>query len=195
MRKALHARLHVTRRGDGTLTALAAILALFLVLAACGGSTGEASVDQASETPASAQASSDTSQAEPAPAQSAPNTPQAEPTPDATASGDQTGVAGHLREKTMRMWEAYNSHDLDKLKPFYEESYWKSEEEELRSNMRPFKTFGITIKAEETSPPTEIAPGKWEIRHTGRFTMGSVNMVFIYEKFGEDWLLTYAEDE
>ena len=91
----------------------------------------------------------------------------------------------------MQMWEAYNTHDLDVLKTFYEENYWNEKEEELRSDMRPFKTFGITITAEETSPPTEIAPGKWEIKHTGRF----VNMVFIYEEFGGDWLLTYAEDQ
>ncbi len=95
----------------------------------------------------------------------------------------------------MQMWEAYNTHDLDALKAFYEENYWNEKEEELRSDMRPFKTFGITITAEETSPPTEIAPGKWEIKHTGRFTMGSVNMVFIYEEFGGDWLLTYTEDQ
>ncbi len=61
--------------------------------------------------------------------------------------------------------------------------------------MQPFRTFGITISAEETSPPTEIAPGKWEIRHIGRFPLGSVNMVFIYEEIEGDWLLTYAEDQ
>ena len=168
-------------------TVLAAILALSAVLAACGGSAGEETGGQVSEPPPTAQPATDT--------------PQAEPTPEATASGeaattgDAMDVAEHLRDKTMRMWEAYNTHDLDALKPFYEENYWKEEEEELRSNMRPFKTFGISIKAEETSPPTEIAPGRWEIRHTGRFPMGSVNMVFIYEEFEGDWLLTYAESE
>ena len=39
----------------------------------------------------------------------------------------------------------------------------------------------------------EIAPGKWETKHTARFDGGLVNMVFVYEQFGEDWLLTYAE--
>lgn len=168
--------------------ALSVILALSLVLAACGGSTEEVTGDEASETPA--------------PAQTPTETPQVDPTPDENASGettsgdgDQIDVAEHLREKTMQMWEVYNTHDPDALKAFYEESYWKEKEEEVRSNMGPFKTFGITIKAEETSPPTEIALGKWEIRHKGSFPLGSVNMVFIYEEFGGHWLLTYAEDE
>ena len=95
----------------------------------------------------------------------------------------------------MRLWEVYNTHDLDALKVFYEEDYWNEQEEDIRSNMQPFKLFGVSIKAEETSPPTEIAPGRWEIRHVGRFPLGSVNMVFIYEEFGGDWLLTYAESE
>ena len=165
---------------------MAVILALSLVLAACGGSAGEATGVEASGTPT--------------PAQAAPDAPQVEPTPDESASGepaavDPTDLAEHLREKTMRMWAAYNSYDLDALETFYEENYWKAQEEELRSNMRPFESSGTKITAEETSPPTEIAPGKWETKHVGRFPMGSVNMVFVYEQFGGEWLLTYAEDE
>ena len=162
----------------GTGKALAVVLALSFAAAACGGSGG----DEPAPTPTSAQAS--------------PGTPQAAPTSGQdAASVDATDLAEHLRDKTARMWEAYNSYDLDALKAFYEESYWKKEEEELRSNMRPFQSMGATITAEETSPPKEIAPGKWEIRHTGRFSGGSVKMVFVYEKFGEDWLLTHAENE
>ena len=167
-------------------TALAVILTLSFVLAACGGSGEEATGEEASETLASAQAASETPQVELTPAGNASGE---------AASGDPIDVAEHLREKTMQMWEAYNTHDLDALKAFYEENYWKEQEEKLPSDMRPFKTSGTKITAEETSPPTEIAPGKWEIRHTGRFTMGSVNMVFIYEEFEGDWLLTYAEDQ
>ena len=170
--------------------ALAVILALSLVLAACGGSAEEPTGDGVPETPVSTPVSAptvpDTSQVEPTPVDNA---------PEEAASGDAIDIAEHLREKTMQMWEVYNSHDIDALEAFYEENYWKDQEEELRSNMRPFKTFGIKITAEETSPPTEIAPGKWETKHIGRFTMGSVNMVFIYEEFEGDWLLTYAEDE
>ena len=183
-------------------TVLAVILALSVVLAACGGSAEKGAGGQASETPPTAQPGLDNPQVEPTPAQAAPDAPQVEPAAEATASGDVAASAGdaidvaeHLRQKTMRMWEAYNTHDLNELKPFYEGNYWKEEEEELRSNMRPFKTFGISIKAEETSPPTEIAPGRWEIRHIGRFPMGSVNMVFIYEEFEGEWLLTYAESQ
>ena len=168
--------------------ALSVILALSLVLAACGGSAEEATGDEGAETPA--------------PARTPTDMPQVEPTPDENASGDAASgdaepidVAEHLREKTMQMWEVYNTHDPDALKAFYEESYWKEKEEEVRSNMGPFKTFRITIKAEETSPPTEVAPGKWEIRHKGSFPLGSVNMVFIYEEFDGHWLLTHAEDE
>ena len=43
------------------------------------------------------------------------------------------------------------------------------------------------------STPTEIAPGKWEIRQIARFSFGSVNMIFIYEEFDGEWLLTHAE--
>ena len=158
-------------------TALAAVFALSVVLAACGGS-----VEPATETPAAPPSASDT--------------PRAEPTPAGDASaGDTMDVAEHLREKTMRMWEVYNSYDLDALKAFYEEGYWNEQEEELRSNMAPFQRAGATITAEETSPPTEIAPGKWRIEHVGRFAMGSVNMVFVYEEFGGEWLLTHAEAE
>ena len=159
-------------------TALAVILAVSLVLAACGGSGEEATGNEATETPAS----------------SVEKTP-AEDAAGEAAAGDPMDVAEHIREKTMRMWEVYNTHDLDALKAFYEESYWKEKAEEIRSNMKSFRSFGISITAEETSPPTETAPGKWEIRHTGSFPMGSVDMVFIYEKIGADWLLTYAQDQ
>ena len=109
-------------------------------------------------------------------------TPTVEPT---SASDDPTDLAEHLRQKTAQMWDVYNSYDLDGLRAFYEESYWE-EEEELRSNMQPFE-------AEETSPPTEIEPGKWEIRQTARFAGGSVKMVFIYVEFDGQWPFTYAE--
>ena len=156
--------------------ALAAILAVSLVLAAC----------DAEPTPTPAPSPTDTPQAQPTPAGS----PTAEPAP---ASIDPADLAEHLRQKTAQMWAAYNSYDLDALRAFYEEGYWEAEEEELRSNMQPFKSLGITFEAEETSPPTEIEPGKWEIRQTARFQGGSVKMVFIYEEFDGEWLFTYAE--
>lgn len=115
------------------------------------------------------------------------------PAPTQTLSGPAAEVAAHLSEKTMRMWEVYNAYDLDGLSAFYEESYWQEEEEELRSNMEPFKQRGTTFTAEETSPPTEIEPGKWQVKHKASFSGGSVNMVFVYEQFGEQWLFTYAE--
>ena len=158
--------------------ALSIILALSLVLAAC----------DAEPTPTHTPSPTDTPQAEPTPADS--------PTDEApTASVDPADFAEHLRRKTDQMWAVYNSYDLDGLRAFYEDSYWEAEEEELRSNMRPFKAGGITFEAEETSPPTEIEPGKWEIRQTARFAGGSVKMVFIYEEFDGEWLFTYAEVE
>ena len=196
-------------KGDGMLEramAVSIILALSLVLAACGGSGEETTGEDGAETPAAAQTPTDTPQVEPTPDDNASGevassdgevgaeTPAPTYTP-ASGDGESLDVAEHLREKTMQMWEVYNAHDPDALKAFYEESYWKEKEEEIRSNMGPFKTFGISIKAEETSPPTEIAPGKWEIKHKGSFPLGSVNMVFIYEEFEGHWLLTYAEDE
>ena len=181
-------------------TALTVIMALSLILAACGGSAEEVTHGESSETPTSTQAASDTPQVESTPTQMVSATPEVEPTPAEDASGDAApdntiDVAEHLSEKTMQLWEVYNKYDLDALKAFYEENYWKEQEEEIRSNMQPFKTFKISITGEETSPPTEIAPGKWEIRHIGRFPLGSMDMVFIYEEFEGDWLLTYAESQ
>ena len=95
----------------------------------------------------------------------------------------------------MQLWEVYNTYDADALAAFYEPGYWAEEEDEVRANLRPLRTFGAKIDAEETSPPTEIEPGKWEIRHTGEFGIGSVKMIFIWEEFDGEWLLTYAESQ
>ncbi len=167
-------------------TALAVILALSLALAACGGSAEEEETSAAaSDRPA------------PAPAAAA---PQAEPTPAESASGeaaagssDTTELVAHLREKSMQLWEVYNTYDLEGLKVFYEESYWQEREEQTRLEMQPFQNRGLRITPEETSPPTETAPGKWETKHKASFTGGSVNIVFIYEQFDGEWLLTHLE--
>ena len=156
-------------------TALAAILALSLVLAACGGSA-------ATPTPT------------PAPTATATATPAGNESGEATPE-DSIDIPEHIREKTMRMWDVYNTYDVDALSAFYSEDYWREEEEEVRSNIKPFESRGSTFTAEETSPPTEIAPGKWEIKQVARFPGGAFNMVFVYEQFGEDWLLTYAKPE
>ena len=37
--------------------------------------------------------------------------------------------------------------------------------------------------------------GKWEVRHTGTFSLASVKMIFIWEEFDGEWLLTYAQDQ
>lgn len=194
-------------------TALAASLALALALAACGGSAEDTTGDGAAATPAPTPAATATPTeaptAEPTPAStptSAPaatGTSAAEPTPTEQATeeaasgdqGDQADIVEHLREKTMQLWEVYNTYDADALAAFYEPSYWAEEEDEVRANLRPFRTFGAKIDAEETSPPTEIEPGKWEIRHTGNFGFGSVKMIFIWEQFDGEWLLTYAKDQ
>ena len=186
-------------------TALAALLALSLALAACGGTAED---EAAAETPSPA-APTETASAEPeveaVPAQTVSATPEVETSPTESASEgtvaaedaatDEFDLAEHLREKTMQLWEVYNTYDVDGLKVFYEEDYWNEQEKELRSNMEPFKNFGATITAEETSAPTEIEPGRWEIKHHGRFSFGSVDMVFIYEQFDGNWLLTHAESE
>ncbi len=165
--------------------ALAAVLALSLVMGAC----------QAEPTP--------TPTPTPAPTPSPTDTPQPEPTPTsedapgdaASPFADPADLAAHLSARSMEMWEVYNAYDLEGLRAFYEESYWQEQEAALRSNMQPFQARGATFEAEETSPPTEIAPGRWEVRHRARFPGGSVKMVFIYEQFDGRWLFTHAEVE
>ena len=161
--------------------ALAAIVALSLVLAACGG-------EEPTPTPT------------PAPTATATATPQVEPTPDdkapeEPAAAEPVDLPEHLREKTAQLWEVYNRYDADGLAAFYEPGYWAEEENQVRSNIQPFKSRGLLIAAEETSPPTEIEPGKWQIKQKASWLSGSVKMVFIYEEFGGEWLLTYAETE
>ena len=157
---------------------LAATLALSLVLAACGGS--------AENTPAPTPTATEAPRVEPTPTEEAAEEP---------ASNESAGIAEHLSEKTMRLWDVYNMHDPDALEVFYSEDYWQEEVEEIRANMEPFRNLGLTLTAEETSPPTEIAPGRWEVKHTARFQGGLINMVFIYEEFAGDWRLTYAKPE
>ena len=206
-------------------TALAAFLALCIVLAACGGSAEDENVDKAAEKPAPTPTATVTPQAEatataiptavPTPVEKStgddgPETPSPEQTAtevsesESESTEEPTGedaadepidVAAHLSEKTMRLWDVYNEHDPDALAVFYSEDYWQEEVDEIRANMQPFKNLGLTFTAEETSPPTEIEPGKWELKHTARFQGGLVNMVFIYEEFDGDWRLTYAKPE
>ena len=95
----------------------------------------------------------------------------------------------------MDLWDVYNTHDVDALKAFYEESYWQKRKEDIQSDMQPFKIFGMTITAEEAAPPREIAPGKWEIRHLGSFGVGTVNMVFVYEEVDGEWMIIFDEGE
>ena len=215
----IHERSPILQRG----IALTVILALSLVLAACGEADQDATNDKAPETPKPTQAPTQTPkiestptqaptatpqveptatqvptatpQIEPTPTPAPTATPQPEPTPAENPSTDPLDIPEHLREKTTQFWEAYNKYDLDALKTFYEENYWNEQEAEVQSNMQPFKSFGMKITAEETSPPTEIAPGKWEIRQTASFSVGSIKMVFIYEEFEGDWLLTYAQNQ
>lgn len=167
-------------------TALAVILALSLVLAACGGSSNEDSSVREAQTPASTQPSTEMPQAEATPAGN-------EAGGDVADTGGAVDMAEHLRGKTMRMWEVYNSHVPEDLEQFYSADYWEEEKDVVRINMQPFKNMGLQFTAEETSPPTEIEPGKWEYRQTARFQGGLVNMVFIYEQFDGEWLLTFAK--
>lgn len=178
------------------------ILVLSVVLAACGGDAEEVPDSDASETPVSVQTVPDTTQLEPETTETAEvietaetteTTETTEPASGEAVSGD-SEIVEHLRQKTMRLWEVYNTHDADALEVFYEETYWKEQEQDIRSNMVSFRNFGMTIDAQEMTPPTEVAPGKWETEHAGRFPGGSVHMVFIYEQFDGEWLLTYAED-
>lgn len=207
-------RADVAASGDGMLrsrTALVVIAALSLILAACGGAGEEASDNGPAATPAPTQApaatptaqptpadeatSDDEASPTPAPTQAASDASEAEATPTAEATAPPVDVVEQIRLRTEAMWEVYNSHDADALAAFYEPSYWKAEEEEVRANMQPFRTFGITIRAEETSPPTEIAPGQWEIRQTGHFPLGSIKLGFIWQEFDGVWLLIHTEAE
>ena len=179
-------RRFLLHEGEGMIqrgTALAATLLLFFLLASCGESDGESTSGQVSETPATKA---------PEPSQEEPESAEEASREDASAGA--SDLVQFFSKKTMQLWEAYNAYDLDALKAFYEEGYWEEQEEEVRSNMQPFKDMGVKFTPEETSPPTETAPGEWEVKHTARFSGGAVNMVFIYERFGEDWLLTYAEN-
>ena len=163
-----------------------AVVALSLVLAACGGSDEETTGSGVSETPV--------------PTPTATEAPQVEPTPtvevaEESATDASTDIVAHLSEKTMRLWDVYNTHDPGALEVFYSEDYWQEEVEEIRANMEPFRNLNLTLTAEETSPPTEIDPGRWEVRHTASFPGGLINMVFVYEEFGGKWRLTYAKPE
>ena len=117
------------------------------------------------------------------------------PAPTAEPAPGDPETAAYLSQRTMELWAVYNTYDLPGLRAFYEERYWLEEEEELRRNMAPFESRGVTFTAEETSPPRQIEPGKWELKHAVRFSGGSLNMRFVYERFDGEWLLTYAENE
>ena len=144
-------------------------------------------------------ASGDEASPTPEATQAATATPQPEATATAAASEESTpppvDVVEQVRARTEAMWEVYNSHDADALAAFYEPGFWEQDEEEVRANMRPFRTFGVTIRAEETSPPTEIAPGQWEIRQTGHFPLGSIKLVFVWQEFDGVWLLIHTAAE
>ena len=176
--------------------ALAAILALSFLTAACGGSADEPTSGEVSETtaPTTTEATTTTE----APTTTTTEAPQEEPAPaeEAASTADESlDMVEHLREKTFYLWDVYNTHDPDALEIFYSDSYWEEEKDSIRANMQPFINQNLAFTAEETSPPTEIAPGKWETRHTARFPGGLVNMVFIYEEFDGTWLLTFAKPQ
>lgn len=160
------------------MTVLAATLALCLALVACGGSDDGVAPAEVITTPA------------PAPAVT---TAPAERATLQASSRESVDLVEHLRAKTFHLWEVYNTHEPDALEIFYSDDYWLEEKEEIRSNMQPFKSQGLMFTSEETSPPSEVSPGKWETKHTARFPGGLVNMVFIYEEFDGEWLLTFAK--
>ena len=108
-------------------------------------------------------------------------------------TAEQQELAAHLGERTMRLWDVYNTYEVEALREFYEASYWEDEREELRGNMEPFESRGTVFTAEETSPPAEIEPGRWRLTHRVRYNGRSLDMEFIYEQFDGEWLLTYAE--
>ena len=113
--------------------------------------------------------------------------------PTEPLSAEQQELAAHLSARAMELWDVYNTYEVEDLRQFYEESYWENEKEELRRNMEPFKNRGTVFEAEETSAPTEIEPGKWQLKHKIRFSGRSISMTFVYEEFDGEWLLTYAE--
>ncbi len=175
-------------------TTLAAILALSVAVAGCGGSSEEPTGAEVPATTAPTTTSAPTTAA--APTTTEPPQVETAPAEEAASISDEPlDMVVHLREKTMHLWDVYNTHDPDALEIFYSDSYWEEERESIRTNMQPFKNQNLTFTAEETSPPTEIAPGKWETKHTARFPGGLVNMVFIYEEFDGTWLLTFAKPQ
>ena len=109
-------------------TALAAILALSIVLAACGGSAEEPTGGEVSETsaPTTTFAPTTTTTEPPPvePALTADATEEAAPTAD-----EPLDMVEHLREKTMHLWDVYNTHDPDALKILYSDTYWEEEKE------------------------------------------------------------------
>ena len=177
----------------GNRTTLAAILALSVAVAGCGGSSEEPTGAEVPETTAPTTSAPTTTAA---PTTTEPPQVETAPAEEAASISDEPlDMVVHLREKTMHLWDVYNTHDPDALEIFYSDSYWEEERESIRTNMQPFKNQNLTFTAEETSPPTEIAPGKWETKHTARFPGGLVNMVFIYEEFDGTWLLTFAKPQ
>lgn len=179
-------------------TTLAAVLSLSIVLAACGGSAEEPTGGEVSETSAPTTTTAPTTTVAPTTTEPPPvePAPAEDATEEAPSTSDETlDMVVHLREKTMHLWDVYNTHDPDALQIFYSDSYWEEEKDSIRANMQPFINQNLAFTAEETSPPTEIAPGKWETKHTARFPGGLVNMVFIYEEFDGTWLLTFAKPQ
>ena len=185
---------------------MAVILALSLVLAACGGSSEDSTDAAASEASTSTQPAANTPQVEPTPEQAAPVTPQVEPTPAESAAPESAApesasapadapsdTAEVIRQRMADLWEVYNTYDGEARSAFYEESYWAEREEKVLGDLANFDRFNVKINPEELTPPTEIAPGKWETKQRGYFLGGSVDVVFIFEEFDGEWLLTHAE--
>ena len=131
-------------------------------------------------------------------------TSTAAPEPTATATeadidmvnddDDAADLPALIRDKTMQLWDVYNTYDVDGLEVFYAPSYWEEQEAALRTNIVTFQNAGAILTAEETSPPTEVSAGVWELR---QFVTSGPSVAFpfrlVYEQFGDEWLLTFAE--
>ena len=91
-------------------------------------------------------------------------------------------------------WTELNGYDLEALLSLLEENYRVERTEPLDKRVNQLKRFRVKLKPEGESPPYLTGPGAGEQFLQVGSPLGTRRVWMTFQKLGDDWKITHAEE-
>jgi hypothetical protein len=99
-----------------------------------------------------------------------------------------------VRDMAFAYWEAFNEYDPERVLSMLEDGYGAEREDTIRREIGQIRTFGVTLRVTESSPPVMLGSDTAEMFLDMKEPLGTRHIRMGFRLVDGEWLIDFAQE-